>query len=84
MSMTFNSNLDLNNTLASRLLVAIGFAKSTNEIVTTCGEMPVEKALAGLHGAQERVLDEDREYLFLLEEEIRNVEAAGGKILFWW
>lgn len=84
MSVTFNGNLDLNNGLASRLLVAIGFYKGLDEAIYTHGEMPIDAALAGIEQAKTVVVADDLKYLGYLEEEARAIKASGGEQLTWW
>lgn len=81
--MTFNSNLDLNNGQASRILVAIGFAPSIDKVVYTHGEMPIDAALVGIERAKTTLVEDDLKTLAFLEEEARAIKAAGGTQLTW-
>lgn len=83
MSMSFNGDLDLNNGLASRILVAIGYAKSENDIVYTHGEMPLAAAKDGIERAKTTVSAEDRPYLDMLAQVVQDVEASGSDVLTW-
>lgn len=84
MTISFNDRLGCNNALGARLLAYIGHVKSPNDVVYTHGEMPIEKARAGIEQARGIVPEEDREYLEHLDAVVRDIEAQGGKLLTWW
>ena len=83
MSVSFNGDLDLNNGLASRILVAIGYAKSENNIVYTHGEMSLAAAKEGIERAKSSVSTEDRHYLDMLAQVVRDLETSGRDMLTW-
>lgn len=76
----YPETLDLNNGLSTRILVAMGY----NVTEETSGEMPLDKAQAGILKARNVLEDEDLEYLDMLDELVRELVKARKKKLTWY
>jgi len=76
----FPETLNLNNGLVHRILRAMDYPVT----IETSGEMPIEKAVAGIAKARATIEGEDVDYLDMLDDLVKELVKARRKKLVWY